>query len=485
MIDNPTATVGSSITNLVKTIVGAGLFAIPFAFKNDGVAVGLLLIFLAAVTSSFGLILLAKCSKTLINPRNSSFFTICMLTYPSLAPLFDLAMVIQCFGVGLSYLVLVGDFFPDLFGGERKYWILLSAILVVPLCCLKKLDNLKYSSIVGVIALLYLSLLIGFRYLTDVAFAPEISFERGEISWFKVYDYKGLLSTFSIIIFAYVGAMNIFTIVNELQDNSMTNVRKVVDSSILISTILFLFVGLFGYLTFGSLTMGNILLNYDSDSLAIGIGKFCLAMMLILTFPLLFHPLRTAINNIVVWFIIKFEKSSLTPEISARDSEASNYVTAETHTSRPINLIINDDEVNDCEELNEDLLDSNNVIYQEHGHEEEPPKGGLNGVEHDVPFPETRFYIITALLLVSMYAMALNVKSFALVLSLVGATGSTSISFILPGLFGYKLIGTDALAIGHTMTKEDRLYRRLSLLLIHFGFAVMFLSLYVTLKYQQ
>ncbi|CAI4396892.1 CIC_collapsed_G0027230.mRNA.1.CDS.1 [Saccharomyces cerevisiae] len=62
--------------------------AIPYSFKSDGVLVGVILTLLAAVdTSGLGLFVLSKCSKTLINPRNSSFFTLCMLTYPILAPI--------------------------------------------------------------------------------------------------------------------------------------------------------------------------------------------------------------------------------------------------------------------------------------------------------------------------------------------------------------------------------------------------------------
>ncbi|GMF12846.1 unnamed protein product [[Candida] boidinii] len=46
-------------------------------------------------------------------------------------------------------------------------------------------------------------------------------------------------------------------------------------------------------------------------------------------------------------------------------------------------------------------------------------------------------------MLILSYFVAISLKSFELVLSLVGATGSTAISFILPGLFGFKLLNTN------------------------------------------
>lgn len=52
---------------------------------------------------------------------------------------------------------------------------------------------------------------------------------------------------------------------------------------------------------------------------------------------------------------------------------------------------------------------------------------------------ELRFALLTTLILIGSYVTALNVSSLDRVLAYVGSTGSTSISFILPGLFYYKI----------------------------------------------
>jgi amino acid permease len=65
-----------------------------------------------------------------------------------------------------------------------------------------------------------------------------------------------------------------------------------------------------------------------------------------------------------------------------------------------------------------------------------------------------RFAIITSVILIGSYTTALTVSSFDRVLAYVGSTGSTSISFILPGLFYYKISDPDS--IHHQrLTKED------------------------------
>jgi amino acid permease len=67
---------------------------------------------------------------------------------------------------------------------------------------------------------------------------------------------------------------------------------------------------------------------------------------------------------------------------------------------------------------------------------------------------ELRFAIITTVIIILSYTVAMTVSSLDKVLAYVGSTGSTSISFILPGLFYYKISAPDS--IHHQrLTKEE------------------------------
>jgi amino acid permease len=57
---------------------------------------------------------------------------------------------------------------------------------------------------------------------------------------------------------------------------------------------------------------------------------------------------------------------------------------------------------------------------------------------------ETRFAAITTAIIILSYIVAMTVSSLEMVLAYVGSTGSTSISFILPGLFYYKISSPDS-----------------------------------------
>lgn len=67
---------------------------------------------------------------------------------------------------------------------------------------------------------------------------------------------------------------------------------------------------------------------------------------------------------------------------------------------------------------------------------------------------DIRFAVITTTIIVLSYITAMTVSSFEKVLAYVGSTGSTSISFILPGLLYYKISAPDS-AHHQKLLKED------------------------------
>ncbi|AMD20516.1 HDL228Wp [Eremothecium sinecaudum] len=469
----PSATVFSSTVNLVKTIIGAGLLAIPFAFRADGILLGVILIVLAAITSGFGLFVLARSSKVLINPRQTSFFTLCSITYPNVAFLFDFAMFMQCFGVSLSYLILIGDLFPDLFGGNRKWWVLGSGILILPLTHLRSFDSLKYSSLFGILAILYLVAMIVGVYLQGLLWGNEYSPNRGEVRWVEISSFKDLISTFSIMIFAFTASMNIFSIIKELKDNSIPNIRRVINYSVGISTVVFILVGTCGYLSFGDGVDGNVILNYNRNHISTKLAELALGFILIVSFPLLFHPTRVAFNNMIHWVHISYQRTSLKSSLPGDDQSLLGS------DSRLIAMTVEDEE-------DREVLGLENGSYQSLPRGSQLPAEPNEEDDSDtpiVPLDGKRFYLVTWLLIVVLYALALKVGSFALVLAIVGATGSTSISFILPGLFGYKLIGTESLLRGYPPSRLDKFLKNCSLALVIYGVAVTGISLLVIIRF--
>lgn len=96
----------------------------PLAISHMGIVLGVLVILWSGVTAGFGLYLQSRCAQYL-DRGSASFFALSQLTYPNAAVVFDAAIAIKCFGVGVSYLIIIGDLMPGVVqgfvGGEPVY----------------------------------------------------------------------------------------------------------------------------------------------------------------------------------------------------------------------------------------------------------------------------------------------------------------------------------------------------------------------------
>jgi amino acid permease len=114
--------------------MGTGLLACSFAMSHMGILLGTFVIVWSAMTSAFGLYLQSRCARYL-DRGTSSFFALSQITYPNAAVLFDTAIAVKCFGVGVSYLIIIGDLMPGVVRGfnegagdvpflvDRQFWI--------------------------------------------------------------------------------------------------------------------------------------------------------------------------------------------------------------------------------------------------------------------------------------------------------------------------------------------------------------------------
>ncbi|KAG7884066.1 hypothetical protein KL938_001938 [Ogataea parapolymorpha] len=430
-----TATVSSSVVNTVNTIIGSGILLLPYAFRTDSVLFGILILIFAAATNVFGLFLQAISSKFL-REGNANFFTVCSITYPSLSVVFDLAIALQCFGVDISYIVLTGDLMPLILpisgftdSQMRLFYILISAVITVPLCFLKRLDSLKYASVVSLLAIAYLVILVyvNFAYGLATGFQHIPLQRQGPISWWTPEGFKPVFKTFAIIVLAFTCPTQ-FSIISELRDPRLTRIFRIITISLTITTILFATVGLSGYFTFGNALEGNIILMYN-DTWPTKLGMGLLSLMVLLSFPLMFHPARISVNNVYHWIESQFKNSQEAQPLLSSEAKA-------------------------------------------------------------IPMSSSRFVKVSVVMLIVAYFAAIKLESFELVLSLVGSTGGVLISFVLPGFYGYKLINNpemlDALVTHSPLDSDHWVFRnkvlqKLSLILVIWGIVVMFICLYSTL----
>lgn len=181
--------------------------------------------------------------------------------------------------------------------------------------------------------------------------------------------------------------LQMFSILNEISDNSHFRTTSVIGASIGSACSLYILTGITGYLSYGDNIKGNIVSMYPTSA-ASTIGRLAIVILVMFSYPLQIHPCRASIDACLHWR-------------PRRNRSGSN----ETSPSR------------------NSLLTNSKPAAE---------------------MPELRFAIISTVLIVLSFITAMTVSSLEKVLAYVGSTGSTTISFILPGLFYYKISNPDS-----------------------------------------
>lgn len=186
----------------------------PFVLSRMGIMLGVILVLWSGVTAAFGLYLQARCARYL-DRGTASFFALSQITYPNAAVIFDAAIAIKCFGVGVSYMIIIGDLMPGVMEGitshasqfpyllSRHFWITAFMLLVIPLSFLRRLDSLKYTSIVALVSIGYLIVLVVYHFAADPHASPE---DIRVIEWAGPIE---TLSTLPVVVFAYTCHQNV------------------------------------------------------------------------------------------------------------------------------------------------------------------------------------------------------------------------------------------------------------------------------------
>ncbi|RMZ89201.1 hypothetical protein DV736_g3574, partial [Chaetothyriales sp. CBS 134916] len=415
----------SSVVNLLNTIVGAGVLAMPLAMAHMGVVLGVIVILWAGLTAGFGLYLQTLCAAYL-ERGSSSFFALSQITYPNAAIIFDAAIAIKCFGVGVSYLIIIGDLMPGVVLGfttadgfppfltDRHFWVTAFMLVVIPLSYLRRLDSLKYTSVIALISIGYLVILVVYHFAAGDTL-PSGHYETP----LRIFSWAGpvaALSSFPVIVFAYTCHQNMFSILNEIGNNSPFRTTTVVVASIGTAGFIYILVAITGYLSFGNEVGGNIVAQYRPSASAT-IGRAAIVVLVMFSYPLQVHPCRASVDAVLKWRPSRSLKDKLRTSASHTLSSARNLHDSGS-PARDVPLL---------------------------------PTGKKRNSE----MSETRFAAITTLIIVLSYIVAMTVSSLEAVLAYVGSTGSTSISFILPGLFYYKISSPDNPLHQKLLKEED------------------------------
>jgi len=302
--------VSAATITLTQNILGAGVLALPFACKSAGLLGSLtllLLIFVLSVLSMATLVLLANqlgdfsykgLAQRTLGERWSEVAEVWVLCYS--------------LGICISYVVLLGDFLNAFATNFKMDWAdqrlcMVVAVVFVcwPLSCARSLGALKYTSSIGVLAIMLGAVAAVKRYADDTYDGP---YKNNP----EILNGTTFGECFPILVGAFGAHYNIPSLYREVAPDAgagdvaadkkgFRRMFVVITNSLFLSGILYGIVGISVYLTFGSLTEGDFTQNFHTSDGWMIATRLGMTFAISVTFPLSMVAARSSVLKLLDW----------------------------------------------------------------------------------------------------------------------------------------------------------------------------------------
>ncbi|KAM0674277.1 hypothetical protein GVAV_002353 [Gurleya vavrai] len=293
----------SGYVNLLKTAVGSGILSYPFLFYSYGTLPIILLSFIASIFSFLGLVFYLVCNRQI--EGQSSIKKLATRLFPNANIIADSAMCFKCIGVSISYLIIIRQLLPLVliyaFGShfftKQPISLFIFLLITSPLSFFKKLDKLKYTSILGLLCIFTVILTTFYRIKNTESLKQE---EMKLVAPLGILWFTGL----GKIVFSFTCHQNIFTVQNESQEHSTKKLIFLCFFTMLTAFFVYILFGYTNYLLLGKSVKDNVLEGYPKDNLSVIVQSLYVIAMGF-SYPLQINPCRLYMIEL---FNLKYQK---------------------------------------------------------------------------------------------------------------------------------------------------------------------------------
>ena len=314
---------------IANTIMGAGILSIPIIMSYMGFIVGIIIVIFLAVSTLYSVYILIRCHEITGKNGYSMFGKITMGKIGSI--LVKIIIIINNFGICVCYFRIFGEVMQTIlqtFISPNSYWmtnwhnyiyILFGSVIMFAFIFIKNISSLKKVSYLGVISVLIfavcLSLLLFYYSATDKLdsyiswdyFIPNCTFEEA-------------FHSIPTVFIAFLFQFNVFPIYYSLKHRDFPTMKKASIIGIGYSLVMFLIVGIIGFLIYGAGIDDTLLDNLSDDMIKYRSNNAFIVLLIILicisfvitcltSFPILFLSLRVNYVNALTVCIKSFKNN--------------------------------------------------------------------------------------------------------------------------------------------------------------------------------
>ncbi|CAJ1390687.1 unnamed protein product [Effrenium voratum] len=309
----------SATFSLVATMVGGGVLSLPFAMSQCGLVLGTGCLMLSAVGSAWTLSMLVDCARA---TGRDSFELVGHAAYGEFSRKGTIALVfIICWLTKIAYFVLLTDLMVPVAelcvpalqsltpAAVRRVVVCVAAVLLSPMCFKSSLSSLRFMCFASVGSVIVVGCVVGLRAIENFGIGHQIQVQMPnhtnrvvEVSpSYNLWpaDWAKALYVFPTFGVSFLCHFNALPTHQELARPTRSRMRRVILVTLTLTSLIYLFVSVCGYLFAGCYTCGNVLLNFSSDDSLITVARAALSLVLMLNFPLICQPCRNALFRLL------------------------------------------------------------------------------------------------------------------------------------------------------------------------------------------
>jgi len=335
-----------AIVTILKCSLGTGILGLPYVsgLVRLGIAAPLILVFGATVV--LGIWRLIECRTMLLKQVSlekggkaeleaadkmglGPLAIVASRTFGKMGVFAVGVLICTCqLGIGVAYTcVLVQTLAEDaILGRHLPTWSLHLGVCVV-LCLLSLMRQLKSLAwLSGAALTIYFYMLVALIYFGSLELADGRAMELSSEQWGPPrWDHFGLF--FGNVMFALCAIVLALYVYEDMQLEDPKKFIPVLACSIGSSSMLYVFVGIFGYLSYGDSIKSVFYLSFPAGHPAVTVGEIALIIVITLTYALQMYPVMTVLESATSHFAAR-SKGHDAAETSQEEQEKSGFSTA-------------------------------------------------------------------------------------------------------------------------------------------------------------
>ncbi|KAJ2808920.1 hypothetical protein H4R20_000514 [Coemansia guatemalensis] len=274
--------------NLVNTIIGSGILALPYAMKEAGFYFGIFLMIAVAALAW------ASLNTLIYSGRRVGLYKYESVSEAALGQsgryLLTFALAVNSVGSCISYLIIIGDtatpivqgiFGQSVFTSRQTVIAVAATGFTLPLLFFRTLAPLVRASVASTLCLPFIVAIVAVRgpaYRVTPAPTPVFG--------------PSVLPALGVIAFAYSCTQVCYQSYGTLERKTLAGWSRASGFAVGLAVAIYLAFSIISYQSFGLETQPNLLNNFASDDTLANVARALLAFSLTLTYPMQFYPIR-------------------------------------------------------------------------------------------------------------------------------------------------------------------------------------------------